>query len=130
MRALTNGKAAAYADVTWSFDTDRTLLTESVADGATDTSAASYENRLNRAVRDCQDEPRGHWYYGKGHAITVKAGHGNWYPAFDGSGQVAGGVAVIRSGQRFGIVEVSGQPSDDPGYITGIAAGALNRLAG
>ncbi|MCX5286548.1 hypothetical protein [Streptomyces sp. NBC_00183] len=128
MRSLTKGKAAAYADVTWAFDTNGTSLTESVADGSTDTSAASYEKQLNKMVRTCQDEPRGHWYYGKGHAITVKAGNGSWYPAFNGDGKVAGGVAVIRSGHRFGIVELSGQPSDDPGYMEGITAGAVNRL--
>ncbi|GAA3799255.1 hypothetical protein GCM10022403_036520 [Streptomyces coacervatus] len=129
MRALTKGKAAAYADVTWAFDTNRTSLTESVADGSTDTSAASYEKQLNKMVRSCQDEPQGHWYYGKGHALTVKAGNGSWYPAFNGAGKVAGGIAVIRSGHRFGIVELSGQPSDDPGYMEGITAGAVNRLA-
>lgn len=130
MRALTKGKASAYADVTWNFDTRDSLLTESVADGSTGASAASYEKRLNTLVRGCQDEPDGHWYYGKAHKLTVKAGEGSWYPAFNGDGQVAGGVAVIRSGHRFGIVELSGQPGDDPGYIEGIAAAAVNRLAG
>ncbi|MEU9474515.1 hypothetical protein [Streptomyces sp. NPDC048191] len=129
MRELTKGKAAAYADVTWTFDTKGTSLTESVADGSTDASAASYEKQLDKLVRGCQDEPRGHWYYGKGHAITVKAGEGRWYPAFTGDGMVAGGVAVIRSGHRFGIVELTGQPSDDPGYMEGITAAAVNRLA-
>ncbi|MGW3209558.1 hypothetical protein [Streptomyces sp. NPDC001135] len=130
MRELTKGKAAAYADVTWAFDTKGTSLTESVADGTTDTSAASYAKQLDKLVRGCQDEPRGHWYYGKGHTITVKTGEGIWYPAFSGDGKVAGGVAVIRSGHRFGIVELTGQPSDDPGYMEGITAGAVNRLAG
>ncbi|MEU5594313.1 hypothetical protein [Streptomyces sp. NPDC020298] len=129
MRTLTKGKAGAYADVRWTFDTSDTSLTESVADGSTDTSAASYQKQLDKLVRGCQDEPHGHWYYGKGHAITVKAGAGSWYPAFSGDGKVAGGVAVIRSGHRFGIVELSGQPSDDPGYMEGIAAAAINRLA-
>jgi hypothetical protein len=129
MRALTKGKASAYADVIWTFDTKDTLLTESVADGSTDASAASYEKQFDKLVRGCQDEPDGHWYYGTGHAITVKAGAGNWYPAFSGDGKAAGGVAVIRSGHRFGIVELSGQPSDDPGYMEGIAAAAVNRLA-
>ncbi|MGV9251739.1 hypothetical protein [Streptomyces sp. NPDC003697] len=129
MRELTKGKAAAYADVTWSFDTEGTSLTESVADGSTDTSAASYEKQLDKLVRGCQDEPRGHWYYGEGHTITVKAGVGSWYPAFSGDGKVAGGVAVIRSGHRFGIVELTGQPSDDPGYMEGITAAAVTRLA-
>ncbi|MEV6742347.1 hypothetical protein AB0N14_37915 [Streptomyces sp. NPDC051104] len=129
MRTLTKGKAGAYADVTWTFDTKDTLLTESVADGTTNTSAASYEKQINELVRSCQVEPAGHWYYGKGHTITVKAGEGRWYPAFSGDGGAAGGVAVIRSGHRFGIVELSGQPSDDLGYMEGIAAAAINRLA-
>nr|WSY55123.1 hypothetical protein OG999_36655 [Streptomyces sp. NBC_00886] len=129
MRTLTKGKAAAYADVTWTFDTKGTVLDESVADGSTNTSAVSYENQLNKLVRSCQDEPAGHWYYGQGHAINVKAGEGSWYPTFNGDGKVAGGVAVIRSGHRFGIVELTGQPSDDPGYMKGIAAAAINRLA-
>ncbi|MFF7354902.1 MULTISPECIES: hypothetical protein [Streptomyces] len=130
MRALTKGKAAAYADVTWAFDTRAVSLTESVAEVSGDTSAVSYEKRLDTLVRGCQNEPAGHWHYGKGHAITVRAGEGRWYPAFTGGGKVTGGVAVIRSGHRFGIVELSGQPSDDPGYIEGIAAAAVNRLAG
>ncbi|GAA3041121.1 hypothetical protein [Streptomyces glomeratus] len=129
MRALTKGKARAYADVTWTFDTKDTLLTESVADSSTNAAAASYEKQLNGLVRSCQDEPDGHWYYGKGHTITVRAGEARWYPAFGGNGGVTGGVAVIRSGHRFGIVELSGQPSDDPGYMEGIAAAAVNRLA-
>ncbi|MFF4356598.1 hypothetical protein [Streptomyces sp. NPDC001604] len=129
MRELTRGKAAAYADVTWTFDIKGTSLTESAADGSTDTSAASYAKQLDKLVRGCQDEPQGHWYYGKGHTFTVKAGAGSWYPAFNGDGKVAGGVAVIRSGHRFGIVELAGQPSDDPGYMAGIAAAAANRLA-
>ena len=129
MRTLTKGAAAAYADVTWNFDTAGTLLTESVAAGSTDASAASYETRLDALVRDCQDEPDGHWYYGPGHAITAPAGEGTWYPAYSGDGTVAGGVAVIRSGHGFGIVELTGQPTDDPGYVQGIAAAAINRLA-
>ncbi|MFB7331330.1 hypothetical protein ACFC00_06750 [Streptomyces adustus] len=129
MRALTKGSAGAYADVTWTFDTSGSLLTEAVADGSTDASAVSYENQLNKVVRGCRNEPSGHWYYGQGHAITVPAGEGNWYPAFNGDGKVSGGVAVIRSGHRFGIVELTGQPSDDPAYVKGMAAAAINRLA-
>jgi hypothetical protein len=130
MRTLTKGKAVAYADVAWAFDTKGTSLTESLADGSTGTSAASYEEQLNKLVRGCQNEPAGHWHYGKAHAINVKAGEGSWYPAYSGNGKIAGGVAVIRSGHRVGVVELSGQPSDDAGYMEGIAAAAINWLAG
>ena len=129
MRMLTKGKAAAYADEVWTFDTSDSLLTESVADGSTSKSAASYEKQLNALVRDCQDEPAGHWHYGPGQVLTVAAGEGTWYPSITGDGVVSGGVAVIRSGHRIGIVELVGQPSDDPGYMQGITAAAVNRLA-
>ncbi|MFJ6085723.1 hypothetical protein ACIQI8_30470 [Streptomyces sp. NPDC092369] len=129
MRTLTKGKGVAYADVAWSFDTKDTLLTESVVDGSTGAAAASYEQRLNQLVRGCQDEPAGHWYYGEAHALTLRTGKGSWYPAYSGDGTVAGGVAVIRSGHRVGIVGLSGQPSDDSGHMAGIAAAAINQLA-
>jgi hypothetical protein len=130
MRELTKGTAAAYAEVTWTFDTSGTLLTESAAEGATDAAAAAYAKQLNAVVRDCQDEPAGHWYYGAGHAFTAAAGQGTWYPAFGGDGRVAGGVAVVRAGRRAAVVEISGQPTDDPAYVRGLASAALTRLAG
>ncbi|WUH92526.1 hypothetical protein OG900_22085 [Streptomyces sp. NBC_00433] len=129
IRTLTKGKAAAFADVTWAFDTSDTRLAESAAEGSTNTAAASYEKQLNAVVRDCQDEPEGHWYYGQGHAISVTGGKGTWYPTFNGDGSVAGGVAVIRGGHDVAIVELTGQPSDDPTYVADITAAALNRLA-
>jgi hypothetical protein len=129
MRTLTGGKAAAYAGENWSFDTADTLLTESAADVSTTTAAASYEKQLDALVRDCQDEPAGHWYYGTGHAFTATGGAGTWYPSYDGDGTVSGGVAVIRAGTYTGIVELTGQPTDDPSYVSGIAAAAVGRLA-
>ena len=130
MRDLTRGKASAYAEEIWTFDTNDTSLIESVAESSDNASAASSERKLNKLVRGCQHEPAGHWYYGKGHSLTVRGGTGTWYPSFSGDGEAAGGVAVIRSGHRFGIVELSGQPTDDPGYMQGIAAGSINRMAG
>lgn len=129
MRALTTGKASAYADEIWTFDTNDTSLTESIAESSANAAVASYVRRLNALVRSCQDEPAGHWHYGTGHSITVKGGSGTWYPSFGGDGEVAGGVAVIRSGHRFGIVELVGQPTDESDYIEGIAAAAINRMA-
>ncbi|WP_042397211.1 hypothetical protein [Streptacidiphilus carbonis] len=129
MLVLTKGKASGYADVTWTFDTSASLLTEAAADGSTAKSAISYENQLNALLRGCQHEPAGHWHYGAGHALTVTGGEGHWYPSYSGDGVVSGGVAVIRSGTRVGIVELVGQPTDDPGYMQGITAAAINRLA-
>ncbi|WP_371480658.1 hypothetical protein [Kitasatospora sp. NBC_00315] len=129
MRSLTDGKAAAYADVAWTFDTNGSLLNESVADLSGDGSAVSYEKQLNDLVRSCQHEPAGHWHYGPGQALTLAGGEGHWYPSVNGDGAVSGGVAVVRSGRRIGIVELVGAPSNDPGYMKGITAVAINRLA-
>ncbi|MFI0940870.1 hypothetical protein [Streptomyces sp. NPDC021020] len=127
MRDLTKGKATGYASVTWTFGTE-SLLTESAADAATSASASAYAKRLDALVQDCQDEPAGHWYYGAAHNLTVNGGTGHWYPAFSGDGAVTGGVAVLRSGTRVAVVELTGQPTDAPDYVKGIATAALNRL--
>lgn len=127
MRDLAKGKATAYASVTWTFGTE-SLLTESAADAATSASASAYAKRLDALVQDCQDEPAGHWYYGAAHNLSVNGGTGHWYPAYSGDGAVTGGVAVLRSGTRVAVVEVTGQPTDAPDYVKGIATAALNRL--
>jgi hypothetical protein len=127
MRDLTQGKATAYASVTWTFDTEG-LLIESAASAATSTTAGTYEKQLDALVRDCQDEPAGHWHYGAAHTLTGAGGSGHWYPSYSGDGTVTGGVAVLRSGTRVALVELTGRPTDDPAYVNGIATAALNRL--
>lgn len=131
MRDLTSAKATAYASINWNFSPSNSLLTESVAEGATDKAATSYEKQLNDMVRSCQvqNEPAGHWYYGPAHAFTVTGGEGHWYPSYNGDGAVSGGIAVIRSGNRVGTVEITGQPVDDPAYIQVFATIAIKGLA-
>ncbi len=41
---------------------------------------------------------------------------------------MTGGVTVLRSGTRVAVVELTGQPTDDPAYVAGIATAALHRL--
>ncbi|MFJ9448565.1 hypothetical protein ACIRRH_43235 [Kitasatospora sp. NPDC101235] len=127
MRDLTKDKATAYASVTWTFDTDGRLF-ESAASAPTGTAATTWEQQLVALVQDCQDEPAGHWHYGAAHTLTVTGGTAHWYPAYNGDGAVSGGVAVLRSGARVAIVELTGQPTDAPTYIEGIATAALSRL--
>ncbi|MGW7585980.1 hypothetical protein ACWGKU_37630 [Kitasatospora sp. NPDC054768] len=128
MRDLTKDKATAYASVTWTFDTDGRLY-ESAASASTGTEAATWEQQLVALVQDCQDEPAGHWHYGAAHTLTVTGGTARWYPAYNGDGTVSGGVAVLRSGTRVAIVELTGRRTDAPTYVEGIAAAALNRLS-
>ncbi|MEU8514536.1 hypothetical protein AB0C76_23510 [Kitasatospora sp. NPDC048722] len=128
MRDLTKGKATAYASVTWTFDTDGRLF-ESAASAPTETAATTWEKQLVGLVQDCQDEPDGHWHYGAAHTLTVTGGTARWYPAYNGDGTVSGGVAVLRSGTKVAIVELTGQPAGAPTYVEGITAAALNRLS-
>ncbi|MFI0895151.1 hypothetical protein [Streptomyces sp. NPDC020983] len=127
MPGLTQGKATAYASVTWTFDTEA-RLTESAASAATGNAASTWEKQLNAMVRECQDEPAGHWYYGAAHTLTAGGGSGRWYPSYSGDGTPAGGVAVLRSGTRVAVVELTGAAEDEPGRVRGIATAALNRL--
>ncbi|GAA2791465.1 hypothetical protein [Streptomyces showdoensis] len=126
MRDLTKGKATAYASVNWTFTTDA-QLTESAANAPAKATAATWEKQLVGLVQDCQDEPAGHWRYGAAHTLTTTGGTARWYPAYNGDGAVSGGVAVLRSGTKVAVVELTGRPA--PASFEGIAKAALNRLS-
>ncbi|MEU9076943.1 hypothetical protein [Kitasatospora sp. NPDC048538] len=128
MRDLTEGRATAYASVAWTFDTDG-LLTESAASAPTGAEAATWEKQLVALVQDCQDEPAGHWHYGAAHTLTVPGGTARWYPAYSGDGVAGGGVAVLRSGSKVAVVELTGRAAGAPNSVEGIATAALKRLS-
>ncbi|MFF1908663.1 hypothetical protein [Kitasatospora sp. NPDC058218] len=128
MRDLTKDKATAYASVNWTFDTHGMLI-ESAASAPTKAAADTWEQQLVALVQDCQDEPAGHWHYGAAHTLTVTGGTARWYPAYNGDGAVSGGVAVLRSGSKVAVVELTGRPADAPSHVEGIATAALKRLA-
>ncbi|MFF0477200.1 hypothetical protein [Streptomyces sp. NPDC004284] len=128
MRDLTKGGATAYASVNWTFDTDG-MLTESAANAPTGTAAATWEKQLVALVQDCQDEPAGHWRYGAAHTLTTTGGTARWYPAYNGDGTATGGVAVLRSGTKVAVVELTSRPGYAPAHVEGIATAALNRLS-
>ncbi|MFH8627179.1 hypothetical protein ACH4A8_35730 [Streptomyces vietnamensis] len=125
MRDLTKGGATAYASVNWTFATDG-MLTESAASAPTKAAAATWEKQLVALVQDCQDEPAGHWRYGAAHTLTTAGGTARWYQAYNGDGTATGGVAVLRSGARVAVVELTGRPTTS---VAGIATAALNRLS-
>ncbi|MEV0534329.1 hypothetical protein [Kitasatospora sp. NPDC050463] len=127
MRDLTKGNATAYASVTWTFDTDG-LLIESAASAPTGTAADAWEKQLVTLVQACQNEPAGHWHYGAAHTLTVTGGTAHWYPSYNGDGTVSGAAAVLRSGTRVAIVELTGRPTDATSHVEGIVTAALNRL--
>lgn len=127
MRDLTQGKATAYASVTWTLDADGRLF-ESAASAPSESAAAAWEKQLVTLVQACQDEPAGHWHYGAAHTLTVTGGTARWYPAYNGDGIVSGGVAVLRSGTKVAVLELTGRPTGAPTSVEGITTAALNRL--
>nr|BFD92499.1 hypothetical protein KitaXyl93_38590 [Kitasatospora sp. Xyl93] len=127
MRGLTKDQATAYASVTWTFDTEG-RLTESAASAPTGTAADTWEKQLVALLQECQDEPAGHWYYGAAHTLTVPGGTARWYPAYNGDGTAGGGAAVLRSGTRVAVVELTGRPAGGQTAVAGIVTAALNRL--
>ncbi|WP_043467055.1 hypothetical protein [Kitasatospora sp. MBT66] len=124
MHDLTKGRATAYASVTWTFATEG-LLIESAASAPTGPVAAGWEQQLVALVQDCQHEPAGHWYYGAAHTLTAAGGTAHWYPSYNGDGAASGGVAVLRSGTRVALVELTGPAAS----VEGITTAALKRLA-
>ncbi|MFD4906005.1 hypothetical protein [Kitasatospora purpeofusca] len=124
MRDLTKGRATAYASVTWTFATDG-LLIESAASAPTGASAATWEQQLVALVQSCQNEPAGHWYYGAAHTLTAAGGTAHWYRSYNGDGAASGGVAVLRSGTRVALVELTGPAAS----VEAITTAALKRLA-
>ncbi|MEV0192488.1 hypothetical protein AB0I39_28665 [Kitasatospora purpeofusca] len=124
MRDLTKGRATAYASVTWTFATEG-LLIESAASAPTGPVAATWEQQLVALVEDCRHEPAGHWYYGAAHTLTAAGGTAHWYPSYNGDGAASGGVAVLRSGTRVALVELTGPAAS----VEGLTTAALKRLA-
>ncbi len=124
MRDLTKGGATGYASTAWTFDAAG-LLNESAAGAPTKAAADVWEKQLVALVEDCQDEPAGHWHYGAAHTLTAAGGTARWYPAYNGDGAADGGVAVLRSGTRVAVVELTGAPA----AVEGITTAALTRLA-
>ncbi|WP_316522033.1 hypothetical protein [Kitasatospora brasiliensis] len=127
MRDLTKGTATGYASVTWTLDTDGRLR-ESAASAPTGTSADTWEQQLVGLVQECQNEPAGHWYYGATHTLATTGGTAHWYLAYNGDGSASGGAAVLRSGDKVAVVELTGRPTDTPAQVEGLVTAALNRL--
>ncbi|WP_031173675.1 hypothetical protein [Streptomyces durhamensis] len=79
--------------------------------------AQNFAQRLLLEEVPCQEEPAGHWVYGPTHTITVAPGiTASWMGSYDGDlntkgtaprgKEPCGGIAVLRNGSHFGVLEV------------------------
>lgn len=107
------------------------LLTETTtrAKGPADTT--KFTKKLTDKLRSCQHEPKGHWHYGKARKLAVNGGSATWFMTYDGNGNgyPTGGVAVVRNGNQFGIVELTSPSGDPVKTMKQLTTAAIQRLA-
>ena len=104
-------------DPTLAVDIKGQVAREVAADAGNPTFAQNYAERLLLEEVPCQTEPAGHWIYGPTHTIGVAPGiTANWMGSYDGDlnttgaaprgKEPCGGIAVLRSGSHYGVLEV------------------------
>jgi hypothetical protein len=107
-------------------------LYETIAQAATPAQATRYaKTLLDAGVRACQGKPK-KWdfHYGPTDTSGVGSGFASWAVSYRGSSnRPDGGVAVIRKGTNFGIVQVTGTWGPAEQTMESVAKVAVDRLA-
>ena len=122
---------------TWDEPATSNTASELVAMAQSPAAAREAADRLLAAHTTCEHEPVGHWVYGDTHRQLVSEGvWAAWLELHPGSqnttGQApagaasCGGVAVVRNGQRFGVLEVF--MCTDAQQLRTLAVAAATRL--
>lgn len=113
-------------DPTLAVDIKDQVAREVAADAGTPTFAQNYAERLLLEEVPCQTEPAGHWVYGPTHTIDIYGPThtvgvaadvtASWMGMYDGDlnttgtaprgKEPCGGIAVLRSGSHYGVLEV------------------------
>ena len=116
-RGLMTTKDADRDDPTLSTSVNTQVAREVAGDAGSPTLAQNFAERLLLEEVPCQDEPAGHWVYGPTHTITVApAITADWMGSYDGDlnttgtaprgKEPCGGIAILRNGSHFGVLEV------------------------
>ncbi|MET8977371.1 hypothetical protein ABZX85_17290 [Streptomyces sp. NPDC004539] len=124
-------------DPTLAVDLKDQVAREVAADAGTATLAQNFAERLLLEEVPCQTEPAGHWVYGPTRTITVAPGvTASWMGTYGGDlnttgaaprgKEPCGGIAVLRSGSHYGVLEVGA--CLDTAAMTRIVRTAVTRL--
>jgi len=107
------------------------LLTETTARANGPADTTKFATNLTDELRGCQHEPKRHWRYGKARKLEVDGGPATWFMTYDGDGNgyPTGGMAVVRNGNQFGIVELTSPSSDPVTTMKQLTTAAIDRLA-
>lgn len=116
-RGLMTSPRTSPDDPTLAADRDGQVAREVAADARSPSLAQNYAERLLLEQVPCQEQPPGHWVYGRTTTLRlapdVTAG---WMGSYQGSlnttgtapegKEPCGGIAVLRSGNHYGVLEV------------------------
>ncbi|MEU5594314.1 hypothetical protein [Streptomyces sp. NPDC020298] len=137
-RGLVTAKDTDADDPTLAVDIDDQVAREVAADAGSPALAQNFAQRLLLEEVPCQTEPAGHWVYGPTRTIDVAAPGitASWLGSYDGDlnttgtaprgKEPCGGIAILRNGSHYGVLEVDA--CLDTAAMTRIVRAAVTRL--
>lgn len=136
-RGLVTTRNADGSDPTLASDVKGQVAREVAADAGSPALAENFAARLLLEEVPCQTEPATHWVYGPTHTIEVAAGiTASWMGAYGGDlnttgtaprgKEPCGGIAVLRNGSHYGVLEVDA--CLDTAAMTRIVRAAVTQL--
>ncbi|MFF4398221.1 hypothetical protein [Streptomyces sp. NPDC001480] len=136
-RGLMTTKDADGSDPTMARSIDDQVAREVAADARSPALAQNFAERLLLEEVPCQEEPATHWVYGPTHTIDVAPRiTASWMGYYDGDlnttgtaprgKEPCGGIAVLRNGSHYGVLEVDA--CLDTAAMTRIVRAAVTRL--
>ncbi|MFJ5230144.1 hypothetical protein ACIQBJ_09615 [Kitasatospora sp. NPDC088391] len=117
-RGLMTGTRTVPEDATQALLQSDQVAREVVGDARTPSLAQNFSDRLLLEEVPCQEEAPGHWVYGRTTAVQLAPDvTANWMGYYRGDlnttgrapegEEPCGGIAVLRSGSHYGVLEVS-----------------------
>ncbi|MFC8348540.1 hypothetical protein [Streptomyces sp. NPDC057280] len=136
-RGLVTSKDTGSDDPTTAAHIGDQVAREVADDAGSRALARNFAERLLLEEVPCQSEPATHWVYGPTHTIDVAADiTASWMGAYAGElnttgtaprgKEPCGGIAVLRNGSHYGVLEV--QACLDTAAMTRIVRAAVTRL--
>ncbi|MFG2944251.1 hypothetical protein [Streptomyces adustus] len=136
-RELVTTRKTDAGDPTPGVDIEDDVAHEVAAEARTPALARNYTQRLLLEEMPCQEAVPTHWVYGPTHTIDVTAGiTASWLGAYDGDlnttgtaprgKEPCGGIAILRNGSHYGVLEVDA--CLDTAAMTHIVRAAVTRL--
>ena len=116
-RGLVTTRATDDGDPTLAVNAEDQVAREVAADAGAPALARNFTERLLLEEVPCQTEPPTHWVYGPTHTVDVAPDiTASWLGSYDGDlnttgtaprgHEPCGGIAVLRNGSHYGVLEV------------------------